>query len=405
VIKIRVGDIQLGPEEKKELQDVIDTSRLSEGPKTAIFEKLWAEFIGTKHCIAVNSGTSALIAGLYALLYDTRFPKFKKGAKVITTPLTYVATSNAIVLAGLEPVYVDVDPRTFALNIQQVEDLLKSSDPDEYCAILPVHLMGYMNDMPAICSIAKKYDLVVFEDAAQAHGSILEGKKAGTWGLLADYSFYIAHNVQAGEMGAVVTSDDRLRELVVQVKANGRFCKCRTCTRSKGYCPHHDDDFEPRFTHEFIGFNFKISEFQSAIAIPQVKRIGQIIADRQHNVKHLNELLDSFKTRLDLPMYSPDISYLAYPLIIKDPSINRHKLMLDLEKAGIETRTLFGCIPTQQPSYSGYKSRYNGRLPNAEYVGTHGIYIGCHQYLKQDDIEYIAATISKILITNSLRGA
>ena len=400
MIRVRVGDIQLGPEERKELQDVIDTSRLSEGPKTAQFEKLWANFIGTQFCVAVNSGTSALIAGLFALLYDKRFPKVKKGAKVITSPSTYIATSNAIVLAGLEPVYVDIDPQTFTLNTEQIEAVLKAGNPDEFCAILPVHLMGYMNDMPTINAIAKKYDLVVFEDAAQAHGSKLNGKKAGTWSLLADYSFYIAHNVQAGEMGALVTDDEDIRNLVMQIKANGRTCKCKVCTRAKGICPYHGRDFEPRFTHDYIGFNFKISEFQSAIAIPQVKRIEQIIADRQSNVKYLNKKLENLEDRLQLPLFSKDVSYLAYPIVIKDSKLNRDNLLKKLEKAGVETRTLFGCIPTQQPAFSNYSAQYKGLLPNSEYVGLHGLYLGCHQYITNEDLDFVADVIHKVLSNN-----
>jgi dTDP-4-amino-4,6-dideoxygalactose transaminase len=397
LIKIRVGDIRLTDEEKKQINEVVESGRLSEGPKVREFESLWSKFIGTKHCTVVNSGTSALIAGVYVLLYDQRFPKIKKGSKVITSPVTYIATSSALALAGLEPVYVDIDPKTFTLDVNQIEELLAKGDPEEYSMILPVHLMGYVNDMDAINELAKKYDLVVFEDAAQAHGSIYKGRKAGSLSLLADYSFYIAHNIQVGEMGAVVTSDRLIQENLKRIKANGRVCACPVCTRSKGICPYSDQEFDPRFTHDFIGFNFKLNEFQAAIGIPQVKRVEEIIAKRQANVEYLNSKLSKFESELQLPVFSKDVSYIAYPIVIKDNAINREELMRKLEDKGIENRPLFGCIPTQQPAFSYLKSKYTGKLPNADYVGKNGLYIGCHQYLSQADLDLIVEVFEQVL--------
>lgn len=394
MIRIRVGDIKIGDEEKTAILDVLESGRLSEGGKVREFESLWAQYTESKFCVAVNSGTSALLVGLYALLYDERFKKVKRGSKVITSPVTYVATSNAIVLAGMEPVYVDIDPVTFTLNVQQIEDLLKKGDPDEYSLILPVHLMGYPNDMDAINALADRYGLVVFEDAAQAHGSLYKGKKTGSLSLLADYSFYIAHNIQVGEMGAVVTSDDKLRSMIKKLKANGRVCACHVCTRAEGKCPHKGKDFDPRFTHEYVGFNFKTTEFQAALAIPQIKKAESILQKRQYNVRYLNERLEGLSKKIQLPRYSDDVSYLAYPIVIRDASINRGRLMAILEKNGVETRPLFGCIPTQQPSFRAYKPRYEGKLPNADGVGKNGFYIGCHQYLTTDDLDFIVKTLS-----------
>ncbi len=395
-IKIRVGDLKLSQAEKDNLYKLIESERLSEGPMVKEFERKWAEFNNVKECVAVNSGTSALIAGLYSLLYDDRYPKVKKGAKVITSPVTYIATSNAIVLAGLEPVYVDIDPKTFKLDVKQVEELLKGANRDEYCMILPVHLMGYMNDMKELVDICKKYDLVLFEDAAQAHGSLYNGQKAGSFGLLADFSFYIAHNIQVGEMGALITNDSKLASLFRQVKANGRMCACRVCTRSQGICPYNTSEIEPRFTHEFIGFNFKTTEFQAAIGIPQIDKVNEIIKKRQYNVSFLNKKLEKYSDVLQLPLFSKDVSYLAYPIIIKDPQIKRSDIMKKLEGAGIETRTLFGSIPTHQPAFSYLKSEYKGKLHNAEYVGENGFYIGCHQYLSEEDLEYVAQKMNDI---------
>ena len=385
--KIKPGEIVIGEEERKAILEVLDSGWISEGPKVREFERRWAKFIGTKHSILVNSGTSALIAGLDALKIKYNIPE---GKKVITTPVTYIATSNAIVKTGLEPVYCDVDRQKFTIQTEGIEALLEKN-PDEYCGILPVHLMGYACDMDKINEIARKYQLFVFEDAAQAHGTKYKGKMLGSLGEISDFSFYIAHNIQVGELGAVNTNDPELIRLVRKIKANGRLCDCTQCTRSKGTCPKRDEDYDPRFTHDIIGYNFKTTEFQAALALAQMGRIDDIIKKRNEHVKYLNDNLQKY-SELQLPVYDPDVSYLAYPLIAYDRMRIRH----DLEKEGIETRTLFGCIPTQQPAYSKYAMQYKGKLPNAEHIGTNGFYIGCHQYLEEEDLEYIVQTFAKI---------
>ncbi len=147
---IPVGDFKLLKEEKEAILDVLDNGRISEWKKVKEFEKLFAEYVGTKYCVAVSSGTSALLLGLLALKYDVRFPKFKNGAKIITSPVTYVATSNAIVLSNMQPIYVDIDKYTFKLKINEIEKILEDNDLNEFAGILPVHLMSYPNDMDEI---------------------------------------------------------------------------------------------------------------------------------------------------------------------------------------------------------------------------------------------------------------
>lgn len=395
---ILVGDYIIGDEEKQAIMDVLDTGRISEGKTVSRFEKEFAKIIGTKYCVLVNSGTSALIAALTALIYDERYPKIKKGAKVITTPTTYIATSNAIKLAGLEPVYVDVHLETFDIIADQVETLLAGGNSDEYCMILPVHLMGYPADMDRLNEIAKRYELVTFEDTAQAHGTKYKGRNTGTLSLLADYSFYIAHNIQVGEMGAVVTDDEKIYKNIKKIKANGRVCDCLVCTRSKGICPRSDMERDPRFLHEFIGYNFKTMEFQPALGLIQLKKFDEIIEKRQSNVKYLNEHLSKYSDSLLLPAFSADYSYLAYPIVVKPASkIKREKLRSALLQNGIESRPLFFSIPTQQPAFSDYKDRYEGKLPNADYLGDNAFYIGCHQYISEDDLKSIVKAFDKAM--------
>lgn len=400
--KILVGDIRFGVEEKNIISEVLESGRISEDKKVLEFEKEWAKLIGTKYCVAVNSGTSALIAGLTSLLYDERFPKVKKGTRVITTPITYIATSNAIELVGMKPVYVDVDPVTFNILPQQIEKLLDEAyDSYKYSIILPVHLMGYPCDMDRINEIATNYNLIVFEDACEAHITKYKNRIVGSLSLLACYSFYIAHNIQAGEMGAIVTDDNEIFRLIKKIKANGRLCDCPICVRRFGNCnnvdKNPDTDNDPRFLHDIIGYNFKTMEFPAALGLTQLKKINQIIARRQRNVKLLNKGLRKFEDILQLPVYSEDVSYLAYPIVLKnDLKINRKALRVKLENNGIESRAFFPCIPTRQPAYNYLKDKYLNKLPNAEYLSENALYIGCHQYITDEDIGYIIKVFEQI---------
>jgi dTDP-4-amino-4,6-dideoxygalactose transaminase len=398
MLRIRVGDFRLGRKEKRIINEVLDKGLLSEGQKVNEFQEKWAKYIGTKYCVAVNSGTSALIAGICAIKH---LLNIKEKAKVITSPLTFIATANAIVASGLEPVFVDIDKETFVIKPEAIEEAIKKYK--DIRIILPVHLMGYPADMDAINAIARKRHLEVIEDAAQAHGTIYNGKKVGTYSRLACFSFYIAHNIQAGEMGAVVTDDFDIYKLVKKIKTHGRMCDCPVCTRAEGKCPRiksykGEDDFDPRFYHDIFGFNFKTMEFQAALGLSQLEKAGVILQKRKFNVSYLNKGLEPLSRLLQLPKYNQDVSYLAYPIVIKRPDIiTRKMLRYKLEEAGVETRPLFGCIPTQQPAFEYLKEKYTGKLPNAEYVGLNGFYIGCHQYLRKADLDYVIKVFKRIV--------
>lgn len=139
-------------------------------------------------------------------------------------------------------------------------------------------------------------------------------------------------------------------------------------------------------------------EFQAALGLAQLKKIGEIIRKRQENIMYLNKGLEEFSSILQLPLYNCEVSYLAFPIVIKKPElIARKELRYKLEKKGIETRPIFGCIPTQQPAYSHLKPLYKNRLPNAEFIGANGFYIGCHQYLNREDLDYIISIFREII--------
>ncbi|MDD5476679.1 MAG: DegT/DnrJ/EryC1/StrS family aminotransferase [Candidatus Omnitrophica bacterium] len=399
--KINVGNIEIGERERRAVIKVLDSGRISEGEKTREFEKRWADYIGSKYCVATSSGTAALITVLTALKY---LHALEGRPKVITSPLTYISDANALTLTGFKPIFVDVDPVTFCITPENIRNYLrKAKDKSEYSMILAVDLMGYPARLDEIKKIAQEYNLLVIDDAAEAHGSVYRGKKCGSNADAGVFSFYIAHNLSAGEMGAITTDNYELYHFCKKVKTNGRYCKCDICLRHQEKCPSlrgysGEGDFDPRFLHDIVGYNFKITEFQSAIACVQIEDVNKIIKKRQDNLSYLNQGLKELSGILQLPLFSKNVSYLAYPVVIKKPEvISRRELRIKLEKNGIETRPIFGCIPTQQPAYSHLKEEYASVLPNADYIGANGFYIGCHQYFKRRDLDYIISTFKKII--------
>lgn len=387
--KVPVGDLKLGAAERRALQGVIDSGRFTEGERVRLFEEQWASYVGTKYCIATSSGSAALVAGLTALKYLYGLPS---GTKVIATPLTYIATINAIVVVGFEPVFADVDRETFGLEPRLVEELLRrDSNPKAYRIILPVHLLGYPAKMAEVNDIARRYGLITFEDAAQAHGSVYMGRRVGSMSALADFSFYIGHTIPAGEMGAVTTSDPAIDRLVRKIKAQGRFLAGEPPPDAK-------EDFYAGFTHDLIGYNFKATEFGAALALTQIGQAEALIQKRRENVRYLNERLADLAHILRLPQYQAGVSYMAYPLAIRHPHlVSRKELRARLEEEGVESRPLFSCVPTQEPAYAHLKGRYEGQLPHAEFLGRHAFYVGCHQYLERDDLDYMAEVFHRIL--------
>ncbi len=373
-----IGDFVFGPEERKAVESVVDSNRISEGPKVREFEKKWSGYAKTKYAVVTNSGTSALICAFTALKY---YANLKERKRVIAPALTYAATINSVVTTNFEPVFIDVSMDTFSIDPQKVREYLETGDAGKCSVLLPVHLMGYPCDMDAINKICRKHDLICLEDCAEAHGSLYRGRHVGSFGLLSIFSFYISHSIAAGEMGSVNTSDSRLNQLLRMVKNHGT---------DKGKHPLHP------FHHSLVGFNFKTTEFSAAIALTQLEKAGTNLKKRQDNVAYLNEGLEPFSRILNLPELSRDVGYLAYPLVIR-AGISRERLRNELEKRGIETRPLFGCIPTQQPSFAHLRRQYEGRLPNAEFLGRNAFYIGCHQYLTQEKLDYAIRAFRDIL--------
>jgi CDP-6-deoxy-D-xylo-4-hexulose-3-dehydrase len=369
---IRVGDYIVTPDDEQSVLEVLRSNRLSEGKKVREFEEKWAQYCGTKYAVMTNSGTSALILALEVLKDIT------KERDVLTSPLTFIATINAIVLSGFNPYFSDVAFDTFGI----------APTFNDKAIFLPVHLYGYPVDMDKF-----QYRFMI-EDACEAHGSYYKNKRVGSIGIMGCFSFYIAHNIQFGDGGAVTTNDEGVYKALRSIKAHGRVCECPVCRRIEGKCPHKNANFDPRFTFKRIAYNFKSSEIQAVLGLNQLKHADEIMDKRQQNVKYLNEGLSGLKT-YSTPLYDENTSYLAYPILLDD-SKDRNEFCRALENEGVENRPFFSCVPTQQPAYAHLKEKYEGKFPKAEYLGNHGFHIGCHQYLKREELDKIISVLRKL---------
>jgi len=315
------------------------------------------------------------------------------GARVLIPALTFIATANAVSMADMRVFFGDIDPVTMGLNPDEISKQIVD-------IVLPVHLMGYAADIEAIhakCQEHTPKPLLLVEDAAEAHGTTVNGKKVGTFGAWGAFSFYIAHTVQAGELGAIVTDSAEIARIARQLKAHGRECACQRCTRNTTGCPQiqagHPD---PRFRAEYVGWNLKPMEWSAALARVQLRNVGENIAKRKDNQWKLwHTLIDLYEDIEPLPLIGASVP-MAYPIILKRSGY-RDRVVSELERRGVEARPLFGCIPLQQPAYMQQGAEYKGKLPVAEHYGADGFYVGCHQYLTSEQVDRMAQVIRDVI--------
>jgi dTDP-4-amino-4,6-dideoxygalactose transaminase len=370
--RIPIGDFPLGPEEKAAIQRVTDSGRITMGNEVRAFEEEFAAYMGVRHCVAVSSGTAALMVGLRALGVSKQFP-FTVGARVLVPALTFIATANAVELSGFRIMFGDIEPETMCLDPAEIAKTRTEMVLPEECT---------------------KHQRFLVEDACEAHGTTIDGKLAGTFGVWGAFSFYIAHTVQAGELGCIVTDSAEVAEIARQLRAHGRECRCRICTRNTTGCPQlQAGGHDSRFRAQYAGWNFKPMEFQAALARVQLGHIEENIVDRQRNRDTLSIRLMGLELKGIIEPWNNETATvpMAFPIILKRSGY-RDRVVAELERRGVEARPLFGCIPTQQPAYAGtedaprMKRIYQNRLPVAEHYGADGFYVGCHQYLTAEQV-------------------
>ena len=393
-MKIPFGTISITKESKELINSIVESGKVSSGKYVREFEERFADLLGVKEAVAVSSGTDADILAL-AVLHDFGA---SRGDEIIIPALSFVATGNAVLHAGFMPVFVDIQRDTLNINPAQIEKAITKKTK----AIMPVHLMGKPADMDTINETARKHDLYVVEDAAEAHGAVYKGKEVGSLGDMAAFSLYLAHIISTVEGGLVVTNRPDFAEILRSLRAHGRACKCNVCSLNvqSGYCSKRFQyGRDTRFLFERIGYSAKMNELEAAVGLGNLNIYSDILRKRKHNFLDMARKFERFKPWLvsikedDHEQIGPH----AFPFTVpEDSRFSREQLANFLEKNGIETRYLFSSIPTQCEGFA-FLGHNLGDFPNAEYVGNNGLHIGVHQDLGEEHIEYFIDTVHRFL--------
>ncbi|MDP3791560.1 MAG: DegT/DnrJ/EryC1/StrS family aminotransferase [Candidatus Omnitrophota bacterium] len=397
-MKIPFGTIDITQKSKDLIGKALNSKRVSSGKYVREFEKKFAKLVNAKEAVAVSSGTDADVLAL-AVLYDFGA---KRGDEIIIPALSFVATGNAVLHAGFKPVFVDIERATLNIDANLIEKTITKKTR----AIMPVHLMGKPAEMDIINKIAKRNNLYVIEDAAEAHGAAYKGKKVGEWGDMAAYSLYLAHIITTIEGGIVTANKEKFADILRSLRCHGRACKCNICivNTASDYCKkrfQYGKDI--RFIFERVGYSSKMNELEAAVGLGSLEIYDKIIDKRRHNLLTMIKRLKKFDDYLTTIQEDKDekIGPHAFPIIVKEGSpFSRDRFVDYLEKNGIDTRDLFSSMPTQCPgfAYLGYKL---GDFPNAEFMGNNGLHIGVHQDLGDEHIDYIMNVIEKFITANA----
>jgi dTDP-4-amino-4,6-dideoxygalactose transaminase len=381
--KITLGYLNINDNGKRYVNEALNENRLSRGRFTDHFETAFALCHQTKHALFCNSGTSALQIALAALkeVYG-----YKDGDEVLVPATTFIATSNIVLQNNLKPVFVDVDPETFNIDPNKIAALVT----DRTRAIIPVHLFGLPADMRTIMIQAKSWGLQVIEDSCETMFASLHDKSVGSWGDIACFSTYVAHLIVGGVGGLVTTSNTQLNDICRSLMNHGR---------NTNYISIDDDDdltknmIERRYQFERIGYSYRATELEAAIALSELEKWPDTISARRRNAAALTNLLKDIDW-LQLPTIPGGCthSFMMYPMVIhRSSGIDRDKFLRYLESNGIETRYLFPLL--SQPVYQKMFPRAASYYPQARRLADYGFFIGIHQGLTQEDIEYISQVI------------
>lgn len=402
--KIGVGYAYVSDIEKKYVNEALDASRLSQGKMVYQFEKEFASLHNQKYGIACNSGTSALHVGIEALLekHGCAQGGDNSSFEVLVPAITFIATSNAVLHAGLKPVFVDVDPRTYNMDPAKIEEKIT----DRTIGIIPVHTFGQPCEMDPIMEIAQRYDLWVMEDCAEAHFATYKGKKIGSFGEISAFSTYVAHTITTGIGGVITTNDRQMMEISRSLIAHGRACTCEVCIASdpRKVCPlRMKTQMDKRFMMVRLGYSYRVGELEGAIGLGQLENRHIIMGNRKKNAHYLTEHLQDVQEFLQLP-YAPeyvDHSYMMYPIVIrKDAPFQRDELTHYLEHCNIETRPMLPLL--NQPIYQKLFGNIEKDYPVAEWLDHNGFYVGCHHGLTQEQLDVIIASVHDFLKVHSL---
>jgi len=337
---------------------------LTQGEKVNEFEENFSKYIGVEHAVAVNSGTNALYLSLLSL-------GIRKGDEVITTPFSFIASSNCVLYCDARPIFVDIDPRTFNLDTKKIEEKITKKTK----AIIVVHLYGQPAEMDHLNEIAERHNLFLIEDACQAHGAEYKGKKVGSIGNIGCFSFYPTKNMTTGEGGMITTNNPEIAEKIRLLRNHGQ---------------------PKKYIHSLLGFNFRMADISAAIGIEQLKKLDKFNEVRVYNAKFLTKKLSDIKG-ITPPFVSSNVKHVFHQYTIRFHSdkISRNKLIQKLDENGIKTAIYYPLPIYKQALYQ--KLGYNGHLPVSEKISSEVLSLPVHPSVNEEDLNFVTKSIRKIL--------
>lgn len=396
--KITLGHLQISEQGKRYVLDALEQNRLSAGKYTRQFELSFAAEHQVKHAIFCNSGTSALQIALGALREQYGY---QDGDQVLVPAVTFIASSNIVLQNRLQPVFVEVDPLTYNIDPARMAEKITPRTR----AVIPVHLFGLPCEMDPILEFARQHHLQVLEDSAETMFAHYRGRAVGSLGELGCFSTYIAHILVGGVGGLVTTSQDDLAVICRSLMAHGR---------DHVYLNIEDDDdinnesfrqiVQRRFNFVRVGYSYRATELEAAIALSEFERREDNICRRRQNGARLIELLTPLHEHLQLPAIPPGIehSFMMFPAVVRD-HVDRNELALYLERRGIETRYLFPLL--SQPIYRALFPGLEDNYPIAKRLTRQGLYFGCHQGLVEEDLQYVAQCFAEFFRMKGAKSA
>ncbi|MFQ5509657.1 MAG: lipopolysaccharide biosynthesis protein RfbH [Leptospirillia bacterium] len=391
-----------GGEEMVSLVDASLDFWLTTGRYNDAFEKKLAAFVGVRHALTTNSGSSAnllAVAALTSPLLEER--ALKPGDEVITVAAGFPTTVNPIIQHGCVPVFVDVSLPTYNIDVDQLE----AARSGRTRAIVLAHTLGNPFDLDTLEAFAKAHNLWLIEDCCDALGSTYRGQTVGSFGDIATCSFYPAHHITMGEGGAVLTNTPRLKRIIESFRDWGRDCYCppgKDDTCGKRFSQQLGDlpeGYDHKYTYSHVGYNLKITDMQAAVALAQMERLTAFGERRRFNFAYLTKALAGLSDQLILPQATPgsDPSWFGYPITLREGGMKRVDLLTRLDEKKIGTRLLFAGNVTRQPYFSGVAHRVVGELTTTDTVMRDTFWIGVYPGLSTDMLDYVVEQIAAAL--------
>jgi len=394
--------------DKEEINNAISAAKegwWTEGRWAKQFESDFKKFLGVRYVTLVNSGSSANLLALASLTSDVFGERrLKPGDEFITTSVAFPTTVNPGILYGLKPVFIDVELDTLNIDASKIEKAITKKTK----LIMVAHTLGRPFDLEKVVNLCKKYNLWLIEDCCDALGSKYKGKYVATFGDVATFSFYPAHQITMGEGGAVVTNNPLIYRANRQFRDWGRDCWCdtgkdNTCGKRFGWklgeLPY---GYDHKYIYSQIGYNLKLTDFQAAIGVAQLKKLPYFIKKRQENYKILYEFFKKYEKYFILMREDKDleISYFGFPLVVKpDAPFSRNQLTEYLEKNKIGTRNVFAGNLLKHPAYLKLKNKFKiiGDHKNADLVMNNAFWLGVWPGIDKEKINYMKKTLKKFL--------